>query len=61
MSEIMCHFRQNIVQNEHAEPSKKPEELTFQSNMSGIFAKDNCNCCLLDEEREMRILDWILC
>jgi len=60
MREIMCHLRQNIVQNEHSELSKKPEELAFQSNMSGIHAKYNCNCCLLDEERENRISDWFL-
>ena len=52
MSDIMCQFRRYIVQNEHAELSKKLEELTFQSNMSGIFAKYSCSCCLLDVERE---------
>lgn len=39
MREVMGQFRQYIMQKEHAELTKKVEELTFQTQMSGIFTK----------------------
>jgi len=49
MNDVMRHYRHcavqrenAIVQRENAELSKKLEELTFQMDMSGIFAKYNC-------------------
>jgi len=41
MSDVMCQFRQYIMQKEHAELTKKMEELAFQSKMSVVFSKYN--------------------
>ena len=39
MNEVMNHFKQYQLQKEHADLTKKFEELTFQNHMAGLFAK----------------------
>lgn len=37
--DVMVQFRQFMMQKEHAELTRKMEEMTYQSQISGIFAK----------------------
>jgi len=41
MRVVMEQYRQHIMEKEHAELTKKVEELSFQSKMSRIFSVNN--------------------